>query len=97
MPKKKVDLTPEIVTDKTLPKKETKPSAREEIIEVSSDDDELIEGLATHEALVPKISESLPVLRQSTSLKVQDPLTVYLKEIARHKLLTPEEEKEGAH
>ena len=36
----------------------------------------------------------LPVVRTSTDLKVQDPLTVYLKEIARHKLLTPEEEKE---
>lgn len=94
MPKKKVDLTPEIVTDKKLPKKESRASARDEIIEVSSDDDELIEGLANHEALVPKVSESLPILRHSTGLKVQDPLTVYLKEISRHKLLTPEEEKE---
>ena len=36
----------------------------------------------------------MPVIRKSTELKVQDPLTLYLKEISRHKLLTIEEEKE---
>lgn len=40
------------------------------------------------------LAASLPVLKKSTDLKVQDPLTVYLKEIARHKLLTIEEERE---
>lgn len=46
------------------------------------------------ETNLPQISNSLPVLRQSTDVKVQDPLTVYLKEISRYKLLTPEEEKD---
>jgi RNA polymerase sigma-32 factor len=36
----------------------------------------------------------LPVVKKSSALKVQDPLTLYLKEIARHKLLSPDEEKE---
>lgn len=80
MPKKKNNQTPEIISDKKI----TKPSTKSNIIEVSSIDDDLI----------PKIAQSLPVLRKSTDLKVQDPLTIYLKEISRHKLLTIEEEKE---
>jgi RNA polymerase sigma-32 factor len=36
----------------------------------------------------------LPVVKKTSALKVQDPMTLYLKEIARHKLLSPEEEKE---
>lgn len=47
-----------------------------------------------HAKDLPLMSEILPVVRPSTDLKVQDPLTIYLKEIARHKLLSPEEEKE---
>lgn len=43
---------------------------------------------------ISEIKTSLPVVRSNTSVKVQDPLTIYLKEIARYKLLTPEQEKE---
>ena len=43
---------------------------------------------------VSDVQSSLPALRSDTSVKVQDPLTVYLKEIARYKLLSLEEEKE---
>lgn len=66
---------------------------KEAVIEVDSDDDLPLppEDL---KALAPRISASLPVVRSSTDLKVQDPLTVYLKEISRYKLLTPEEERE---
>lgn len=46
------------------------------------------------EGLVPHMAETLPVIKKSTALKVQDPLTVYLKEISRYKLLTIEEERE---
>jgi len=42
---------------------------------------------------VVDISTTLPAIKSSTALKVQDPLTLYMKEISRHKLLTPEEEK----
>jgi RNA polymerase sigma-32 factor len=44
--------------------------------------------------LEPKIEDHLPVIRSVTDLKVQDAFTLYLKEISKHKLLTPEEEKE---
>jgi RNA polymerase sigma-32 factor len=36
----------------------------------------------------------LPAVRRPTDLRVQDPLTIYLKEISRHKLLSIEEERE---
>ncbi len=62
-----------------------------------------IEIISDKKAAIPKskdevidISEvqtSLPAIRPDTSVKVQDPLTVYLKEIARYKLLSIEEEK----
>ena len=42
----------------------------------------------------PGQTNYLPVIKKTSALKVQDPLTLYLKEIARHKLLSPEEEKE---
>jgi RNA polymerase sigma-32 factor len=42
----------------------------------------------------PGSTNYLPVVKKTTALKVQDPLSLYLKEIARHKLLSPEEEKE---
>ncbi len=68
---------------------------KDEIIEVPVEgDDEFFVPEEPSADLVPKMEASLPILKQSTDLKVQDPLTVYLKEIARHKLLTPEEEKE---
>jgi RNA polymerase sigma-32 factor len=68
--------------NKTVAKKQHK----EDIIDVF--EDVQIDGL------LPKVIESLPVLRHSTDLKVQDPMTFYLKEISRHKLLTIEEERE---
>jgi RNA polymerase sigma-32 factor len=67
---------------------------KDDVIEVNPEEEEFLDPEGPSENLVPKMAESLPVLKQSTDLKVQDPLTVYLKEIARHKLLTPEEEKE---
>lgn len=87
-------ITPEIVG--RVPKKqpETKKS---DVIEVDVDqdsDEDFLVPESPGESLLPKMVESLPVVKQSTDLKVQDPLTVYLKEIARHKLLSIEEERE---
>ncbi len=73
-----------------------KSSKKKDDVTVKTDEDE-------DEFFVPvthtNISErdlvtTLPVLKKSTALKVQDPLQLYLKEISRHKLLTIEEEKE---
>jgi RNA polymerase sigma-32 factor len=75
---------------KSVPEKIVRP----EVVEISSDDDEIIEDLAQNDVYPVSLAQSLPPVRQSTDLKVQDPLTLYLKEIAKHKLLTPEEEKE---
>jgi RNA polymerase sigma-32 factor len=65
-------------------KKKT-PVRKDEVIEITS------------ESLVPYLNDALPVLKQSTDLKVRDPLTVYLKEITRYKLLTIEEEQALTH
>lgn len=68
---------------------------KSDIIEIKADDeDDIVVPENFSEALVPKVTESLPVLKKSTDLKVQDPLTLYLKEISRHKLLSIEEERE---
>jgi RNA polymerase sigma-32 factor len=40
------------------------------------------------------LNELLPAVRTTSALKVQDPLTLYMKEISRHKLLSIEEEQE---
>ena len=80
MPKKKSELPPEIISDK----KAAKSVKRPDVIEIHSD----LEGL------IPKLVASLPAVRKTSALKVQDPLTLYLKEISRHKLLTIEEERE---
>lgn len=82
MAKKKVksDSDPEVIAHKK-DKAKTRPE-RDDVIEIIS------------ESLAPLINDSLPALKKSTDLKVQDPLTVYLKEIARYKLLSPEQEKE---
>ena len=88
----KTDVTPEIVVDT---KKKPLAKKKEDVIEVNVDgDDEFLDPQGPSESLVPKLADSLPVVKQSTALKVQDPLTVYLKEISRHKLLTIEEERE---
>ena len=94
MPKKntKTEVTPEIVVDSKNKKNLKK---KDDVIEVNIDGDEdFLDPQGPSEALVPRMVESLPVIKKSTDLKVQDPLAVYLKEIARHKLLTIEEEKE---
>jgi RNA polymerase sigma-32 factor len=80
MAKKKTEQTPEIISDKKV----INSAKKSDVIEIFSDADDLI----------PKISQHLPAIRKSSSLKVQDPLTLYLKEISKHKLLTIEEEKE---
>lgn len=91
MAKKKHQLKPEIITVK----KKTDKENRSDIVEIQTDDeDEIIDSLANDRDISSEISVSLPVIRKSTELKVQDPLTLYLKEISRHKLLTIEEEKE---
>jgi RNA polymerase sigma-32 factor len=57
-------------------------------------EDEFFVTPAPSDELVPRLETTLPVIKQSTDLKVQDPLTLYLKEISRHKLLTLDEERE---
>jgi RNA polymerase sigma-32 factor len=87
-------ITPEIVG--RAPKKQPEMK-KSDVIEVDVDsesDEDFLVPESPGESLLPKMVESLPVVKQSTDLKVQDPLTVYLKEIARHKLLSIEEERE---
>lgn len=86
----KTEITPEILGPL---KKSEKSKKKEDVIEVNSDEEFLVPE-EPNESLLPKMVESLPVIKKSTDLKVQDPLAVYLKEISRHKLLTPEEERE---
>lgn len=69
----------EIISDK----KDVVPKSKGEVIDIS----EVSEVL-------PEVGSTLPALRSDTSVKVQDPLTVYLKEISRYKLLSQEEERE---
>ena len=78
MAKKKTEPSPEIISEK----KTSKVVKKSDVIEIHLD------------SIIPQISASLPAIRKSSELKVQDPLTLYLKEISRHKLLTIEEEKE---
>jgi len=88
MPKK---IKPEVVVEE----KKSLRAKKADVIEIKNDDEEdFPDHVVFSEALVPKIIESLPVLKKSSSLKAQDPLTLYLKEISRHKLLSIEEEKE---
>ncbi len=82
-----------------MAKKKAKSESAPEVIvpekdkkNISVKKDDVIE--ITSESLVPYLNDALPVLKQSTDLKVRDPLTVYLKEITRYKLLTIEEEQE---
>ncbi len=88
--KTKPEVTPEIVVDA---KKAKITKKKEDVIAIQNDEEELLD-IGSIEALVPKIMESLPVLKKTTDLKIQDPLSLYLKEISRHKLLTIEEERE---
>lgn len=89
MVKKKISKNPE-------PQKEIQISHEMEGDFSSTHDDEdfEIDLIPEVESDLPQLSNSLPVLRPSSDLKVQDPLTVYLKEISRYKLLTPEEERD---
>lgn len=79
-----------VVTDKIK-----KKDPRQDVVEVRADEgeDDFFDPTLVNENLLPKMTEYLPILRQTTPPKTQDPLSFYLKEIARHKLLTPEEEK----
>lgn len=87
----KNEVTAEVVVDQ----KKGPKTKKSDVIEVMAEQDEdFLDPMGPNEALVPKIRAELPVVKKSTDLKVQDPLTVYLKEISRHKLLTPEEEME---
>lgn len=90
MPKKKTQLEAEIISEK----KPVTKAMRSDVISVSTEEDELLDGLEDQVFSEHAISQTLPAIRQSTDLKVQDPLTLYLKEISKHKLLTPEEERE---
>lgn len=99
MSKKKSDLTP-VLMDKKGPRKAVKITVeKKDIVDIQQEDHELneeevIDELAKSNLLLPQMTQSLPAIRKSTDLKVQDSLTLYLKEISRHKLLTIEEEKE---
>jgi len=91
-----LDMAKKTSSSKTVISKTTplvRKSERPDVIEINPDDDEIIEDLAQNEMFPVSIAQSLPV-RTSTDLKVQDPLTLYLKEISKHKLLTPDEEKD---
>ena len=92
MPKKKADaqVTPEILA---VPVKQKGKEKKENVIEVKMDEEDF-PIIPMDKISVPALSQTLPVLKKSSSLQAQDPLTLYLKEIARHKLLSPEEEKE---
>ncbi len=82
MNKKKTLASPDIVVEDK--KRSSRPADKKNVIEVELQGTDLSREISAH----------LPILRPSTDLKVRDPLTVYLKEISRHKLLTPDEEKE---
>lgn len=85
-------ITPEIMGPA---KKKLPESKKSNVIDVDIDSEEdFLMPEPPGESLLPKMAEMLPIVKQSTSLKVQDPLTVYLKEISRHKLLSIEEERE---
>jgi RNA polymerase sigma-32 factor len=87
----KKEITPEILTGPVRHKGKEK---KDEVIEVNIDD-ELEEPLIeVRDLSLPDLSKNLPVVKKSTELKVQDSLTLYLKEISRHKLLSIEEERE---
>ncbi len=90
--KSKTHLTPELVKSSERSEMLKK---KDDVIEINLDDDaDFIEPESLNDSLLPKMSESLPAIRASSDLKVQDPLTVYLKEISKYKLLTIEEERE---
>jgi RNA polymerase sigma-32 factor len=83
---------PEVVVEE----KKKASKKKDDIIEVKSDEDEeeFFVPVAHVDIAETDLETTLPVLKKSTALKAQDPLQVYLKEISRHKLLTPDEEKE---
>ena len=83
---------PEVVVEE----KKKALKKKDDIIEVKSDEDEEDFFVPDAHVDIPEtdLVTTLPVLKKSTALKAQDPLQVYLKEISRHKLLTPDEEKE---
>ena len=83
---------PEIVARE----KNKSPKINDDVIEVKGEEDEDEFFVPVPHMKVPEmdLKMTLPALKKSTAPKIQDPLQLYLKEISRHKLLTPEEEKE---
>lgn len=83
---------PEVVVEE----KKKFSKKKDDVIEVKGEEDEDEFFVPVPHVDIPEmdLATTLPVLKKSTDLKVQDPLQVYLKEIARHKLLTIEEERE---
>jgi RNA polymerase sigma-32 factor len=79
---------------KLIKNKNQPPIILHDLTEEDNSSPETLIPAVTDDSLMPKMMETLPVLKKSTHLKVQDPLTLYLKEISKHKLLTIEEEKE---
>ena len=76
--------TPVVDVEVVKDKNKSVQKNKEDIIDIS-DMDQLLPDVYTTQA---------PAIRPDLSPKVQDPFTVYLKEISRYKLLSPEEEKE---
>ncbi len=77
----KTEITQEILK---APAKTKEKSLRDDVIDIS---------IPEVEALTVR-AQTLPAVKKSSALRVQDPLALYLKEITRHKLLSIEEERE---
>jgi RNA polymerase sigma-32 factor len=86
----KNNVAPEVVNGE----KKKAAKKKDDVIEVHHEDDDVFIPAVHIDIPEPDLATTLPVVKKSTDLKVQDPLQIYLKEISRHKLLTPEEEKE---
>jgi len=96
MVKKKLKSSSKSIEGQVVVEKNSSASSESsDVYEVSIDnEDDLL--IPPSDLRPEKVKEEffLPTVRPTTSLKVQDPLTLYLKEISRHKLLTIEEERE---
>ena len=84
------------MTKKSSPHSSEPEVIKKEVASQKKKKDEVIEigGNAPVSSDIALLKETLPAIKPTTALKVQDPLTLYLKEISRYKLLTPEEEQE---
>ncbi len=92
---KKTVLNPEVVVEST---KSKAMSLRDDEDEIVIDDDEAIDSsFSSHPVPVKKKESTLPTKRGATELKSIDSLDLYIKEISRYELLTPEEEQKLTH